>query len=310
MKLKLDLTKLSHARFHFFPHYMTQNPSSDFPASGCSSIDELLLCAVKIPFFSVFKLYDFWRHACLFPPCCQIFMCLLWVLLQFVVLGMYWDVPPISSEGGAAMMEMKREEVEEEVPLMGSDEEAVHTYRAVSSDQLETSISSEMQPVHRASDPFKNFSASRGEPAALTACLKQWLSAFPCPPFCGAQVGRGVTANAHVSYLLHWFSCIRSHGLTHTLHSPGFSEEFSAACQIRFPVYWLDLCVCVCFMSVHVYTRCQVLYWISVIVSLYGDCDCLPLFNILSVLSLTVCVCVSGVGGLGTLICLNHVVRI
>uniref|UniRef100_A0A8C4DBP4 Major facilitator superfamily domain containing 8-like 2 n=1 Tax=Dicentrarchus labrax TaxID=13489 RepID=A0A8C4DBP4_DICLA len=62
-----------------------------------------------------------------------IFMCLLWVLLQFVVLAMYWDVPPISSEGGA-----------EEVPLMGSDEEPVHTYRAVNSDQLETSTSSEI----------------------------------------------------------------------------------------------------------------------------------------------------------------------
>lgn len=95
-------------------------------------------------------------------------MCLLWMLLQFVVLAMYWDVPPISSEGGAVMVEMKREEQddEEEVPLMGSDEEPVHTYRAVSSDQLETSTSSEMQPFHSTSavsNPFKNFSASRGE---------------------------------------------------------------------------------------------------------------------------------------------------
>ncbi|XP_018532750.1 major facilitator superfamily domain-containing protein 8 [Lates calcarifer] len=95
-----------------------------------------------------------------------IFMCLLWMLLQFVVLAMYWDVPPISSEGGAVMVEMKREEQddEEEVPLMGSDEEPVHTYRAVSSDQLETSTSSEMQPFHSTSavsNPFKNFSASR-----------------------------------------------------------------------------------------------------------------------------------------------------
>eukprot|EP00064_Thunnus_orientalis_P003207 superscaffoldBa00000254_g3216 len=94
-----------------------------------------------------------------------IFMCLLWVLLQFAVLAMYWDVPPISStEGGAAMMEMKQEEDEEEMPLMGSDEEPVHTYRAVISDQSETSASSEMQPFHGASavsNPFKNFSASR-----------------------------------------------------------------------------------------------------------------------------------------------------
>ena len=99
-------------------------------------------------------------------------MCLLWVLLQFVVLTMYWDIPPISSEGGAIMMETKQQE-EEEVPLMGSDEELVHTYRAVNSDQLETSTSSELQPVHRALNPFKNFSASRGEFANLTGCPEQ-----------------------------------------------------------------------------------------------------------------------------------------
>ncbi|KAK2822122.1 hypothetical protein Q5P01_022187 [Channa striata] len=94
-----------------------------------------------------------------------IFMCLLWVLLQFVILAMYWDVPPISSEEGAVMMEMKQEEGdEEEVPLMGSDEEPVHTYRAVNSNQSETSTSSEMQQVRGASEisnPFENFSASR-----------------------------------------------------------------------------------------------------------------------------------------------------
>ncbi len=113
-----------------------------------------------------------------FSPYSQIFMCLLWVLIQFVVLAMYWDVPPISSEGGAVMVEMKQEEGdEEEVPLIGSDEEPVHTYRAVSSNQSETSTSSEMQSVHGGAsavlNPFKNFSASRGERAGLTACLQQ-----------------------------------------------------------------------------------------------------------------------------------------
>lgn len=104
-------------------------------------------------------------------------MCLLWVLLQFVVLAMYWDVPPISSEGGAVMVEMKQEEGDgEEVPLMGSDEEPAHTYRAVCSDQLETSASSEMEPARgasAASNPFKSFSASGGERAGLTACPEQ-----------------------------------------------------------------------------------------------------------------------------------------
>lgn len=139
-----------------------------------------------------------------FPPCCQIFMCLLWMLLQFVVLAMYWDVPPVSCEGGATMMEMKQEEVEEEVPLMGSDEEPVHTYRALNSDQLETSTSSDMQPVHRASDPSET-----SAPAEVSRQV--WLpvssnySQLSSAPFCSVQVGRGVTANAHVSYLLYWF---------------------------------------------------------------------------------------------------------
>ncbi|XP_060899654.1 major facilitator superfamily domain-containing protein 8 [Labrus mixtus] len=89
-----------------------------------------------------------------------IFMCLLWVLLQFVVLVMYWDVPPNSSEGVAVMVEMKQEdgyEEEEEAPLMGSDEEPVQTYRAVNADELETSASSRMQGLN----PFENFSVSR-----------------------------------------------------------------------------------------------------------------------------------------------------
>ncbi|XP_075954769.1 major facilitator superfamily domain-containing protein 8 [Anarhichas minor] len=94
-----------------------------------------------------------------------IFMCLLWVLLQFVVLALYWDVPPISSEEGTAMVEMKEEDDdEEEALLMGSEEEPLPTYRAVNSDQLETSTSSGTQPVHGASTllkPFKGFSASR-----------------------------------------------------------------------------------------------------------------------------------------------------
>ncbi|KAG7227125.1 hypothetical protein INR49_013923 [Caranx melampygus] len=94
-----------------------------------------------------------------------IFMCLLWMLLQCVVLVMYWDVPPINSEGGAVMVEMKQEEADEEdMPLIGYDDEPVHTYRAVSSSQLETSTLSETQPIHdvlTVSNPFGNFSASR-----------------------------------------------------------------------------------------------------------------------------------------------------
>lgn len=105
-------------------------------------------------------------------------MCLLWVLLQFVVLAMYWDVAPIGSEGGEVMLEMKQAEGndEEEVPLMGPDEEPVHTYRAVGCNRLKTPEASEMQPLRGASavsNPFKNFSASRGERGRLTACPEQ-----------------------------------------------------------------------------------------------------------------------------------------
>ncbi|XP_054889352.1 major facilitator superfamily domain-containing protein 8 [Poeciliopsis prolifica] len=86
-----------------------------------------------------------------------IFMCLLWALLQFVVLAGYWDAPPISSQGGVVALEMKQQE-EEEAPLMGSDEEEARTYRAVDSDQSETSSAS--QRAHETSNPFKNFSVS------------------------------------------------------------------------------------------------------------------------------------------------------
>uniref|UniRef100_A0AAV2JUP2 Major facilitator superfamily (MFS) profile domain-containing protein n=1 Tax=Knipowitschia caucasica TaxID=637954 RepID=A0AAV2JUP2_KNICA len=93
-----------------------------------------------------------------------IFMCLLWVLLQFVVLAAYWDVPPLSStEGGTAMLEMKQDESvegEEEAPLMGPDQDqAEYTYRTVNTDLLDNSC--EMHPVRKVSNPFKNFSASR-----------------------------------------------------------------------------------------------------------------------------------------------------
>uniref|UniRef100_A0A3Q1JH28 Major facilitator superfamily (MFS) profile domain-containing protein n=1 Tax=Anabas testudineus TaxID=64144 RepID=A0A3Q1JH28_ANATE len=106
-----------------------------------------------------------------------IFMCLLWVLLQFVVLAAYRDAPPVSTEGGAVMMEMKQEEGdEEEVPLMGSDEEPVHTYRAVSSNQTETSASSEMQPVHGCISVFHSAEFLREEVVVLLTA--QFITLF------------------------------------------------------------------------------------------------------------------------------------
>ncbi|XP_034039929.1 major facilitator superfamily domain-containing protein 8 [Thalassophryne amazonica] len=87
-----------------------------------------------------------------------IFMCLLWVLLQFVVLVLYWDIPPdASAQVGTALMEMKEEEEE---PLVAGEEESVHSYSAVISELAETSASSE-SGASMDSDPFRNFSVSR-----------------------------------------------------------------------------------------------------------------------------------------------------
>lgn len=99
-------------------------------------------------------------------------MCLLWLLVQFVVLVMYWDVPPISSEVGGVLLEMKREQPgEEEAPLMGSEEENAPSYRAVGCDPADASEARGERPVHggsAASSSFRNFSASRGEPESLS----------------------------------------------------------------------------------------------------------------------------------------------
>ncbi|XP_037132592.1 major facilitator superfamily domain-containing protein 8-like isoform X2 [Syngnathus acus] len=94
-----------------------------------------------------------------------IFMCLLWLLLQFVVLAMYWDLAAIdTSEGAIPMMELQLEEDEddEDEPLISSDGVQVHTYKAVASTQLE--MSAEMQALHEASlsgpQAFDSFSIS------------------------------------------------------------------------------------------------------------------------------------------------------
>lgn len=144
-------------------------------------------------------------------------MCLLWVLLQFVVLAMYWDAPPTSSEGGAVMVEMKQEEAnEEEVPLMGSGEEPLHTYRAVSYNQVKTSATSETQPVDGApavSSLFKNFSARGGELSGpmIVSSGSQWEE---------------VSLPMHVFRICRSDCPARAHTNTHTRtnirsHSPG-----------------------------------------------------------------------------------------
>lgn len=100
-------------------------------------------------------------------------MCLLWLLLQFIVLVMYWDVPPVSSENGEVLVEMKREEAhEEEAPLMGLDEESAPSYRAAGE-----------RPVRGGSaesGPFRNFSASRGESPNSPVRLGNVFSRLNC----------------------------------------------------------------------------------------------------------------------------------
>lgn len=144
-------------------------------------------------------------------------MCLLWVLLQFVCLAIYWDVPPISSEGGAVMVEMKQEEAnEEEAPLMGSDEEPVHTYRAVSCSEGKTSANDGASGV---SSPFRKLSAGRGEQAGLTDRQKRWLSVprssgkrCHCQCTCFLSAALSVLHAAHTN----------THARTNThAHSPG-----------------------------------------------------------------------------------------
>lgn len=105
-------------------------------------------------------------------------MCLLWILLQFVVLAMYWDVPPISSVGAEeVMLEMKRERCSEEeedevVPLMGPDEEPVNTYSAVSCSPTPDEQPASSSPAEP--NVFGDFSISRGERQLRTQAVQQW----------------------------------------------------------------------------------------------------------------------------------------
>uniref|UniRef100_A0A3Q2GF79 Major facilitator superfamily domain containing 8-like 2 n=1 Tax=Cyprinodon variegatus TaxID=28743 RepID=A0A3Q2GF79_CYPVA len=109
-----------------------------------------------------------------------IFMCLLWTLLQFVIVAAYWDVPPVSSEGGVIVLELKQEEKEEEeeVPLIGSDEEATPTYRAVNSDQCETSTLTESEAADEESNPFKNFSVKFLREEVVVLLTAQFITLF------------------------------------------------------------------------------------------------------------------------------------
>ncbi|XP_077389425.1 major facilitator superfamily domain-containing protein 8 isoform X1 [Festucalex cinctus] len=119
-----------------------------------------------------------------------LFMCLLWILLQFAVVFMYWDLPPLErgketlkaeytdvvnkQRTGEEGEEVEDEEEEEVKPLMRSQElvgsygsvAAIDSHRnhtTATSDETLTQIPPSPEPSvsHESSNPFKNFSLSR-----------------------------------------------------------------------------------------------------------------------------------------------------
>ncbi|XP_034564914.1 uncharacterized protein mfsd8l1 [Notolabrus celidotus] len=115
-----------------------------------------------------------------------LFMCLMWILLQLVVIFMYWDLPPLEkakpkensvshNQEEESEQGVVEESDEEEKPLIGSQELA-GSYGSVvvspSSENHRCSVSSaslnhvsphgqEAPESQEASSPFKNFSISR-----------------------------------------------------------------------------------------------------------------------------------------------------
>ena len=125
----------------------------------------------------------------LFRPL-QLFMCLLWILLQLAVVCMYWDLPPLErgkskegspsqsrAEGEESEQGLEEEDNEEEKPLMGS-QELMGSYGSVVTSKPPTNrttaaanstlnhISPPPSPTPpdslESSSPFKNFSISQG----------------------------------------------------------------------------------------------------------------------------------------------------
>ncbi|XP_056615634.1 major facilitator superfamily domain-containing protein 8 [Triplophysa dalaica] len=96
------------------------------------------------------------------------FMCLLWILLQFVVMFLYWDIIPQDDthERNKIIQEEVEEDVEENAeskPLVGPHE-LTGSYGTVTSVQIRaTHVSPPPTPPPEEvkTSPFKNFSASR-----------------------------------------------------------------------------------------------------------------------------------------------------
>lgn len=134
----------------------------------------------------------------------QLFMCLLWILLQLVVVFMYWDLPPLErmktrerstnksreEENEQGLVESEKEENDEGKPLMGSQElvgsygSVVTSYpprnyrSAAANATLKHTSSPPTSPPSEtleSSSPFKNFSIFRGRELVVggdfLACL-------------------------------------------------------------------------------------------------------------------------------------------
>lgn len=110
------------------------------------------------------------------PYVLQLFMCAMWLVLQIVVVLLYWDVPPLDStpEMHTGLRGVKEEE---EWPLVCSQGEdgtpGAGSYAMVLSDQTEMRLSEELGPSEPGAapasdsprtldDPFENFSAGQG----------------------------------------------------------------------------------------------------------------------------------------------------
>ncbi|RXN35381.1 major facilitator superfamily domain-containing 8-like protein [Labeo rohita] len=99
-----------------------------------------------------------------------LFMCGMWVLMQFAVMTLYWDIPPLDSFS-EQHMPLREFRGEEDEPLMSLEDEhgpaAEDSYGSLSPEQTETQLSSELPPSPPdspsldTSDPFENFSASQ-----------------------------------------------------------------------------------------------------------------------------------------------------
>lgn len=91
-------------------------------------------------------------------------MCGMWLLMQFAVMGLYWDIPALGSipEQHTPLTEVRGEEEE---PLMSlEDEDRAAGMDLYGSEQTETQLSRESpSPPPASFDPFENFSASHGE---------------------------------------------------------------------------------------------------------------------------------------------------